>query len=278
MNLAITGGTGTLGHALVKLVHSYYEKIFIVSRDERKQAQMEADLPYDNLRFVLCDVRDYVRLSQVLENADVVVHAAALKQIDRCEYNPTECIQTNVDGSSNVVRACLAVGIEKAVLVSTDKAVNPINLYGATKLCGEKLFLAANSFNQTEFSVVRYGNVLGSRGSLVEKLVEWRRTHQKVPLTDVRMTRFWMDKKKAAELVAYALICEEVGVFVPTIEAKSVHKLCRELYPDCEFDIVGMRPGEKVHELLVADGETVYRVTEGSHTTCHGPWGSNDVE
>ena len=265
MRIAITGGTGTLGSVLTRMFAETYDKVVVVSRDEYKQWQCEKDAG-ENVRFVLCDVRDKCRLQMIFREVDVVVHAAALKQIDRCEYNPTEAIETNVNGTANVVRACLNAGVKKAVFVSTDKAVNPVNLYGATKLCGEKLFLAANAFNSTVFSVVRYGNVLNSRGSIVEKVEECKINDEAVPLTDVRMTRFWMTKESAGMLVQYAIDCEDVGVFVPTVKSCSVHKLCREIYPKCEFRHVGIRLGEKVHESLCADEQEVWLVDEDFQT------------
>ena len=276
MILAITGGTGTLGNVLVNQLASFYEKVLIISRDEYKQWQMEKDAP-GNVRFMLCDVRNKGRLQMILKGVDLVVHAAALKQIDRCEYNPTEAIATNVDGSSNVVQACMNAGVSKAVLVSTDKAVNPVNLYGATKLCAEKLFLAANSFNKTAFSVVRYGNVLNSRGSIVEKVLECKKKNEKVPLTDPGMTRFWMEKEDAGKLVRYALDSLVVGVFVPMIANYTVKNLCRSLYPKCEFKMIGIRPGEKMHELLCAEGQSVFKVNKDftSHKIHEGEWCSN---
>jgi len=277
MILAITGGTGTLGHVLVDQLAPFYDKIIVISRGEYKQWKMEKDAP-DNVRFMLCDVRDKCRLQMILKGVDHVVHAAALKQIDRCGYNPTEAVATNIDGSCNVVRACLAAGASKAVLVSTDKAVNPVNLYGATKLVAEKLFLAANSFNKTQFSAVRYGNVLNSRGSIVEKVLDCKEKKEKVPLTDERMTRFWMEKENAGKLIKYALGSQEIGVFVPTIANYTVHRLCRTLYPNCEFEIIGIRPGEKLHELLCTEGQSVFKVNKDftDHKVHEGPWRSNE--
>ncbi len=276
MNLAITGGTGTLGHELVDILKDDFNKIYVVSRDEYKQWQMQQGAP-DNVRFILCDVRDEARLKMVFEDVDMVIHAAALKQIDRCEYNPTEAINTNIDGSRNVVHACMAAGVKKAVLVSTDKAVNPVNLYGASKLCAEKLFQAANAFNKTKFSVVRYGNVLNSRGSIVEKVMKCKEEKKRVPLTDGKMTRFWMKKVEAARLVKYALETTDLGVFVPSIANYTVKSLCRTLYPECKFKMIGIRPGEKLHELLCSESETVFKVNDSftSHEAHSGEWRSD---
>ncbi|KKM74066.1 hypothetical protein LCGC14_1404140, partial [marine sediment metagenome] len=207
--ILISGGTGSLGNALVGKICTDYEpeKLIIFSRDEYKQKVMAEKFDYyPCLRFFLGDVRDSTRLKEVCRDVDIVIHAAALKQIPTLEYNPTEAIKTNVDGTVNIVEACIYCGVSKAVLISTDKAVNPVNLYGATKLCAEKVFLAANSFNKTKFSVVRYGNVLNSRGSVIEHFLKLKKAGIKeFPITDERMTRFWLTLEEASELVINSL-------------------------------------------------------------------------
>jgi len=202
--ILITGGTGSLGHALVKKICTDYKpkKLIIFSRDEYKQHKMNDKYDYGCLRYFLGDVRDLARLKSVCGKVDYLIHAAALKQIPAIEYNPTEAIRTNVDGTTNVIEACIACNVKKAVLISTDKAVEPVNLYGATKLCAEKMFLAANSFNKTKFKVVRYGNVINSRGSVIERFLKLKEQGIKeFPITDKRMTRFWITLEDAADLV-----------------------------------------------------------------------------
>jgi len=268
----ITGGTGSLGRALVKRLFTDYKpkKVIVLSRDEYKQHQMAEDFDYDNLRFFLGDVRDKSRLCDTFRGIDYVIHAAALKQIPVLEYNPEEAIKTNIIGSTNVVNACIKNNVKRAVLISTDKAVNPVNLYGATKLAAEKLFLAANSYNKTKFCCVRYGNVIGSRGSVVpffERIKDaadsdgWGRVAT-FPITDVRMTRFWITLDDAVNLVFYALttIPQDV-VFVPTVPSMKIVDIARAIEPKCDLNIIGIRPGEKLHECLVSsDEDTVFLV------------------
>lgn len=247
-----TGGTGSLGNALVEKICIDYKpaKLIIFSRDEYKQKLMAEKYNYECLRFLLGDVRDLKRLKQVCQDIDILIHAAALKQIPKLEYNPTEAIKTNIDGTVNVVEACIANGVERAILISTDKAVNPINLYGATKLCAEKVFLAANSFNKTKFSVVRYGNVLNSRGSVIEHFLKLKKMGIKVfPITDVEMTRFWLTLEEAAELVINSLSNGEL-LTIPLIPSMKIVDIAKAIEPDCHFRIKGIRPGEKLHETL----------------------------
>ena len=252
--ILITGGTGSLGNALVGKICTDYkpEKLIIFSRDEYKQKIMAEKFDYyPCLRFFLGDVRDLKRLKEVCQDVDIVIHAAALKQIPTLEYNPTEAIKTNVDGTVNVVEACIACGVDKAVLISTDKAVNPVNLYGATKLCAEKVFLAANSFNKTKFSVVRYGNVLNSRGSVIEHFLKLKEQGVKeFPITDERMTRFWITLEEASELVVSSLKNGEL-LTIPRIPSMKITDLARAIQPACTFKFIGIRDGEKMHESLV---------------------------
>jgi FlaA1/EpsC-like NDP-sugar epimerase len=252
--ILITGGTGSLGHALVEQICTEYKpaKLIIFSRDEYKQSLMAKKYSFDCLRFFLGNVRSLRRLKEVCQDVDIVIHAAALKQIPTLEYNPTEAIRTNVSGSMNVVEACIADSVEKAVLISTDKAVNPVNLYGATKLCAEKLFLAANAYNKTRFSVVRYGNVINSRGSIIEHFLKLKEQEIKVfPITDERMTRFWITLPEAVDLIVKALIstnCQKV--WIPKIPSMKIVDIAKAIEPDCTFKITGIRPGEKLHETL----------------------------
>ena len=213
---------------------------------------MQKEYDYEWLRYFIGDVRDRARLLWAMKGVDIVIHAAALKQVPTLEYCPTEAIKTNVDGSMNVVEACVRQNVEKAVLISTDKAVNPINLYGATKMTAEKLFLAANSYAGTKFLVVRYGNVLNSRGSVVELFTKMRREgHKRLPITDERMTRFWITLEAAAEFVISSISRARGGeVFIPEIPSMKITDLARTIIPDCSFDFIGIRPGEKLHESL----------------------------
>lgn len=251
--ILISGGTGSLGNALVEKICTEYKpsKLIIFSRDEYKQKLMAEKYDYECLRFLLGDVRSVTRLKQVCQDIDILIHAAALKQIPKLEYNPTEAIKTNIDGTVNVVEACIANGVERAILISTDKAVNPINLYGATKLCAEKVFLAANLFNKTKFSVVRYGNVLNSRGSVIEHFLKLKKIGVKVfPITDVEMTRFWLTLEEAAELVINSLSNGEL-LTIPKIPSMKITDIAKAIEPDCHFRVTGIRLGEKLHETLI---------------------------
>jgi len=258
--IVISGATGSLGRALTRRILQNYKpkRLIVFSRDELKQSEMAEDLSgYDNVRFFIGNVRDKGRLLYVFDGADYVVHAAALKRIDTIEYNPTEAIKTNVDGTLNVVEACMERGVKKAVLVSTDKSCAPLTLYGATKLTAERLFLAANAYEKTDFLAIRYGNVLASRGSVVElflKLKEQGELH--FPITDTRMTRFWITLEQAAKLVLIAL---EMGgrntVLVPRLPTMKVTEMARAIEPECVFRQIGLRSAEKIHEDLVVAGE-----------------------
>lgn len=246
----ITGGSGSLGNALIKQIKC--KKCIIYSRDEYKHSLMKREYNYEWLRYFIGDVRDKDRLIWAMRGVDTVIHAAALKQVPALEYCPTEAIKTNIDGTSNVVEACLQNHVEKAVFISTDKAVNPVNLYGATKMAGEKLFLAANSYSNTKFFVVRYGNVLKSRGSVVELFLKMKQEGlTKIPITDERMTRFWITLENAAKFVLTRITRAEGGeVFIPEVKSMKITDLARAIIPDCEFEMIGVRPGEKIHESL----------------------------
>jgi UDP-N-acetylglucosamine 4,6-dehydratase len=256
-SILITGGTGSLGNQVVKTLvrHAHARRIIILSRDEFKQYTMQQAFPgVEALRFFLGDVRDKDRLRRAFEGADYVIHAAALKQVPAAEYNPFEFINTNVLGAQNVINAALDTGIRRVVALSTDKAANPINLYGATKLCSDKLFVAGNSYRgprDTGFAVVRYGNVVGSRGSVIPFFLERRKTGV-LPVTHPDMTRFWITLEQAAHFVLNALGHMQGGeIFVPKIPSMRITDLARLIGPDCQQQIVGIRPGEKLHEMLV---------------------------
>lgn len=273
--ICITGGTGSLGHALVKRIFAEYKpkKVIVLSRDEYKQAEMRKDFPdpeYDNLRFFLGDVREKTRLIQAFGGVDFVIHAAALKRVPALEYAPEEGAKTNVFGTMNVVNACIACDVEKAVFISTDKAVNPISLYGATKLYGEKLFTASNAYNKTSFCCVRYGNVIGSRGSVIPfflKIKEYADSDSRgklptFPITDTRMTRFWLTLNEAVDLVLTALKHADRGrILVPRIPSAKIVDIARAIDPHGEIQEIGIRVGEKLHEVLVSeDNENVCMV------------------
>lgn len=264
VNVLVTGGTGSFGKHYIKTILAQdVKKVIVFSRDEFKQSQMEKD---PRLRFFIGDVRDLERLRRAFVDVDVVIHAAALKQVPAMEYNPTEAVKTNIEGSKNVIEAAIDRGVKKVIGISTDKAVNPINLYGATKLVMEKMFMAANAYSghKTKFSCVRYGNVIGSRGSVIpffEKLKE--RGIKRYPITHLEMTRFWITLDQAVQLV---LIAEKemqgAEIFVPLIPSCKITDLARAIDPTCEFEVTGIRPGEKLHELLVGeDRNNVYIVS-----------------
>ena len=256
-SILITGGTGSFGKQFVKTLLSQHEprKIIVYSRDELKQYEMSQQFNSPVMRYFIGDVRDSDRLKLAFRGVDYVVHAAALKQIPAAEYNPMECIKTNINGANNVIDVALEQGIEKVVALSTDKAVNPINLYGATKLAADKLFVAANNIAgdmKTRFSVVRYGNVVGSRGSVVpffQKLVQEKAAE--IPITDPRMTRFWITLQQAVDLVLNSFARMKGGeIFVPKIPSMTMTDLAEALAPGIPTKIIGIRPGEKLHEAM----------------------------
>lgn len=263
--ILVTGGTGTFGRAFVArlLAVPGIKKIIVFSRDEFKQHEMRIGLddPEHRVRFFLGDVRDLPRLERAFQGVDVVVHAAALKQVPALEYNPLEAVKTNVMGTQNVIDAALDNNVGKVLLISSDKAVHPINLYGATKLCAEKLCVAANAYrgtqNATRFSVIRYGNVWGSRGSLIE-LIDRQRPNGMVTLTDERMTRFWITVDKIMGIVLNVIQKMQGGeIFIPKMASLKVIDVVHALAPECEIKTIGIRPGEKLHEVLITDHEGV---------------------
>jgi UDP-N-acetylglucosamine 4,6-dehydratase/5-epimerase len=256
-SILITGGTGSFGKQCVRFLLNQYQpsKIIIYSRDELKQFEMAQEFNSDVMRYFIGDVRDRDRLTLAMRGVDYVIHAAALKQVPAAEYNPMECIKTNINGASNVIDAAFASDVKKVIALSTDKAASPINLYGATKLVSDKLFVSANNLagdRQTRFSVVRYGNVVGSRGSVVpffQKLVQEGITE--IPITDERMTRFWITLQQGVELVLTSFARMQGGeVFVPKIPSMRVTDLAEALAPGIPTKLVGIRPGEKLHEVM----------------------------
>lgn len=257
----VTGGTGSFGKKFIKIMLEEYHpaKIIVFSRDELKQYEMQKNGFDDpSLRYFLGDIRDLDRLKRAFKDVDIVVHAAALKQVPACEYNPFEAIKTNILGSQNVIDAALDCGVKKVLAISTDKAVNPVNLYGVTKLGAEKLFIQSNSYaggRQTRFSCTRYGNVVGSRGSVVPVFLQQRHTG-KLTVTDERMTRFWISLDQGVRFVIRCIEQMHGGeVFVPKIPSMSVKDLGAAIAPECEIIYSGIRPGEKLHEVLVSEDE-----------------------
>ncbi len=258
----ITGGTGSFGRKFVGAMLTDYhpEKIIVFSRDELKQHEMRTSGFDDpSLRYFIGDVRDRLRLRRAMHDVDIVVHAAALKQVPACEYNPIEAIMTNIMGARNVVEAALDTGVERVMALSTDKAVNPINLYGATKLAAEKLFVQSNAYaggTGTRFACVRYGNVLGSRGSVVP-VFRQQREGGRITITDERMTRFWLAIEQGVRFTIHAIEHMQGGeVFVPKIPSMRVVDLARAIAPQAELEFIGIRPGEKLHEVLISEDES----------------------
>ena len=257
--ILITGGTGSFGKKCVEIILKRYKpnKLIVFSRDELKQFEMAQQFPdskYDCMRYFIGDVRDKERLYRAFQNVDFVIHAAALKQVPAAEYNPFEAVKTNINGAQNVINVAIDQGVKRVIALSTDKAANPINLYGATKLCSDKLFIAGNCYvsrDETRFSVVRYGNVLGSRGSVIPFFLKERETGV-LPITDPRMTRFWITLEQGVDFVLTCLK-EMVGgeLFVPKIPSMNMMDLAEAIAPECKTEIIGIRPGEKLHEVMV---------------------------
>lgn len=272
--ILITGGTGSFGHHFLEYVLDHYEpkKIIIYSRDEYKQFVMNNEYKeYSGiLRYFIGDVRDEARLKMAMKGVDYVIHAAALKQVPACEYNPNEAIKTNINGAMNVITASLDTGVKKVVALSTDKAVNPINLYGGTKLVSDKLFIAANSYSGSEgtrFSVVRYGNVAGSRGSVIPFFQDIINSGgEKLPITDFRMTRFWISLRQGVELVIKALEEAKGGeTFISKIPSFKITDLAQAMLPGCDMPEVGIREGEKLHEVMVTREDSMHTYEYDKH-------------
>lgn len=273
-SILITGGTGSFGKAFIKYILSKYpnvKRLVVYSRDELKQFEMGQEFDvrqYPALRYFLGDIRDSLRLHRALEGIDVVIHAAALKQVPAAEYNPFEFIKTNIIGAQNLIEACLDMSVKNVVALSTDKAAAPINLYGATKLCSDKLFTAANNIRGSrdlKLSVVRYGNVMGSRGSVIPYFLK-QRDSGVLPITDPAMTRFNISLEEGVEMVIWALQTARGGeIFVPKIPSYRITDLAKAIGPDCLHPIVGIRPGEKIHEEMITQSDSFSTVDLGRY-------------
>jgi len=274
-SILITGGTGSLGKALTSHILATYpetRKLIIYSRDEQKQFQMAQEFPvhkYPQIRYFIGDVRDKDRLTRAFQDVDYVIHAAAMKHVHIAEYNPGECIKTNIGGAENVVEACLQTKVQRVVALSTDKACAPINLYGATKLTSDKLFIAANNIkgdNPIRFSVVRYGNVMGSNGSVIPFFINKKKEENKLPITDPNMTRFNISLQGGVDMVMHALEHAWGGeLFVPKIPSYKIMDVANAIGPDCEKPLVGIRPGEKVHEEMITPSDSFYTYDLGKY-------------
>ena len=275
-SILITGGTGSLGKHLTKTILRKWPKIkrlVIFSRDEQKQFQMAQDYPldkYPQIRFFLGDVRDQERLLRAFQGVDHVIHAAAMKHVHLAEYNPEECIKTNIYGAQNVINAALQTGVKSVVALSTDKACAPINLYGATKLTSDKLFIAANNIkgdNRIKFSVVRYGNVMGSNGSVIPFFIK-KKSEGKLPITDVNMTRFNISLQAGVDMIMHAIEHAWGGeIFIPKIASYKITDVAAAIAPECALDIVGIRPGEKIHEEMITSSDAFYTYDLGKYFT-----------
>lgn len=282
--ILVTGGTGSFGRKFTEIVLAHYKvrKLIIFSRDELKQHEMrqiytdEGDSP---VRYFIGDVRDKERLHRAFHDVDIVIHAAALKQVPACEYNPFEAVQTNIIGAKNVIDAAIDCEVKKGIMISTDKAVNPINLYGATKLCAEKMFIQGNAYSGKGgscFSCVRYGNVVGSRGSVIPLFLEQRK-NGKITITDPRMTRFWITMEQGVDFVIRCISLMHGGeIFVPRIPSMNIKELAKAVAGECEVNYIGIRPGEKLHEVLISEDEARHTIQVGDMFVVHPnqPWWS----
>jgi UDP-N-acetylglucosamine 4,6-dehydratase len=272
----ITGGTGSLGKALTSHIfkhHSNIKKLIILSRDEQKQFQMAQEFPenqFPQIRFFLGDVRDEQRLIRAFHGVDIIIHAAAMKHVHLAEYNPDECIKTNIGGAQNVIHAALQTTVSMVVALSTDKACAPINLYGATKLTSDKLFVAANNIkgaNPIKFSVVRYGNVMGSNGSVIPFFIK-KKFEGKLPITDPSMTRFNISLQGGVDMVMHAIENAWGGeIFIPKIPSYRITDVATAVAPNCEQEIIGIRPGEKIHEEMITSSDSFYTYDLGKYYT-----------
>jgi UDP-N-acetylglucosamine 4,6-dehydratase/5-epimerase len=275
-SILITGGTGSLGKALTSHIFKTYpniKRLVIFSRDEQKQYQMGLEYPadkYPQIRFFIGDVRDFERLKRAMKSIDYVIHAAAMKHVPIAEYNPSECVKTNINGAENVINASLETEVTRVVALSTDKAAAPVNLYGATKLASDKLFVAANNirgWNDIIFSVVRYGNVMGSNGSVIPFFLKMKNTGV-LPITDPTMTRFNISLQGGVDMVMHALEHAWGGeIFVPKIPSYKITDVAEAVGPECEKKITGIRPGEKIHEEMITDSDSYYTYDLGKYYT-----------
>ena len=275
-SLLITGGTGSLGKALTSHILKTYpsiKRLVIFSRDEQKQFEMAQEFPaneFPQIRFFIGDVRDYDRVKRALKGIDFVIHAAAMKHVPIAEYNPMECVKTNIMGAENIVNACLETEVSRVVALSTDKAAAPVNLYGATKLASDKLFVAANNitgWNPIKFSVVRYGNVMGSNGSVIPFFLK-KKKEGVLPITDATMTRFNISLQGGVDMVMHALENAWGGeIFVPKIPSYRITDVAEAIGPECEKPVVGIRPGEKIHEEMITSSDSYYTYDLGKYYT-----------
>jgi UDP-N-acetylglucosamine 4,6-dehydratase (inverting) len=275
-SILITGGTGSLGKALTMHIlkeHSNIKKLIIFSRDEQKQFQMAQEFPeteFPKIRYLLGDLRDQERLVRAFHGVDIVIHAAAMKHVHLAEYNPDECIKTNIGGAQNVIHAALQTNISNVIALSTDKACAPINLYGATKLTSDKLFVAANNIkgaNPIKFSVVRYGNVMGSNGSVIPFFIT-KKNEGKIPITDINMTRFNISLKGGVEMVMHAIEHAWGGeIFIPKIPSYKILDVAKAVAPECLIEVIGVRPGEKIHEEMITTSDSFNTYDLGKYYT-----------
>jgi UDP-N-acetylglucosamine 4,6-dehydratase len=257
--ILITGGTGSFGKALTKSIIDFVDKIYIFSRDELKQWEMQKEFNNNKISFIVGDIRDKNRLYSAFNGIDYIVHAAAQKHVPSCENNPFEAINTNIIGAKNIIDASIAQNVKKVIALSTDKAVEPINLYGSTKLCMEKLFLNANNQKyKTIFSIVRYGNVIGSRGSIIPLWKKQVEHGNSLSLTDKRMTRFWITLYQATKFVVSCFSDMHGEIFIPKLKSIKIIDLAKLLHPKANIEIIGIRKGEKLHEILIPNSENVY--------------------
>tara|TARA_Y100000768_G_scaffold275659_1_gene211258 strand:+ start:6960 stop:7919 length:960 start_codon:yes stop_codon:yes gene_type:complete len=262
--ILITGGTGSIGSRIAKYLQKNYKlkKIIIFSRDEQKHYEMQKNFHFKNVRYLIGDIRDYRRLVMALNGVDFVIHAAAQKHVEMSEYNPQECIKTNVNGTQNLIEACLTNNVKKCLLISTDKAVNPVNLYGASKLVAEKIILGGNALsgrNGTIFGIVRYGNVLGSKGSILPYFSILNKEKKKIPITHQDMTRFWISYDEAVKLINSSLINSRRGdIFIPILNSIKITQFVKIINPKAKIYITGKKKGEKIHEELITQEESQY--------------------
>lgn len=269
-SVLVTGATGSFGKRFIKTVLEQHDvkRLVVFSRDELKQFEMQQYLSSPKLRYFLGDVRDKERLNRALDGVEIVIHAAAMKQVPASEYNPMEAIKTNIIGAENVVNACIDQGVERVIALSTDKAANPLNLYGATKLCSDKLFVAGNALSgrhRTRFSVVRYGNVIGSRGSVIPFFMQ-KKSEGVLPITDERMTRFWITLDQGVQFVLDSLTRMEGGeIFVPKIPSMGIMDVAKVVAPECKTKVIGIRPGEKLHEIMITQDDAINTAEFDNH-------------
>lgn len=283
-SILVTGGTGSFGQKFVRrALKEGAEKVVVFSRDELKQYEMKQQFNDRRIRFFIGDIRDQERLYRAFDEVDIVVHAAAMKHVEACEYNPFEAVKTNINGAQNVIEAAIDREIPRVIALSTDKAAAPVNLYGATKLASDKLFVAANSYvgkKDTKFAVVRYGNVVGSRGSVVPFFKKIKHTGR-LPITDERMTRFWITLDQGVQFVIDSLDRMRGGeIFVPKIPSMGIMDLAQAICPECDIDIVGIRPGEKLHEVMITEDDARHTVEFDDYYTIvpEFTWWGSEVE